>query len=89
MDEGSADYFMAVKSTSNLIIQILDSFSIDHYCPRQHQISWCSTNTEDFAMRHVATHSMNREDLLISKVLFGFLTTPLLLLMSAAAVIAL
>ena len=89
MDEGSAVYFMAVKSTSNLIIQFLDNFSIEHYCPRQHQISWCSTNTEDFAMRHVATHSMNREDLLISKVLFGFLTTPLLLLMSAAAVIAL
>jgi len=40
-------------------------------------------------MRHVAAHSMNREDLLITKVLFGFLTTPLLLLMSAAAVIAL
>ena len=89
MDEGSPDYFIAVKSTNNFIIQNLDNFSIDHYCPRQHQISWCSTNTEDFAMRHVATHSMNREDLLITKVLFGFLTTPLLLLMSAAAVIAL
>ena len=80
---------MAVKSTSVFIIQILDNFSIDHYCPRQHQISWCSTNTEGFAMRHVATHSNNREDILITKVLFGFLTTPLLLLMSAAAVIAL
>jgi len=89
MDEGSAVYFMAVNSTSIFIIQFLDSFSIDHYCPRQHQISWCSTNTEDFAMRHVATHSMNQEDLLIAKALFGFLTTPLLLLMSAAAVIAL
>jgi hypothetical protein len=32
---------------------------------------------------------MNQEDLLIAKALFGFLTTPLLLLMSAAAVIAL
>jgi hypothetical protein len=40
-------------------------------------------------MRHVATHSMNREDLLITKIVLGFLTTPLLLLISAAAVIAL
>jgi hypothetical protein len=89
MDEGSAVYFMAVNSTSIFIIQILDSLAIGHYCPRQDQISWCSTNTEDFAMRHVVTHSMNREDILITKVLFGFLTAPLLLLMSAAAVIAL
>jgi hypothetical protein len=50
---------------------------------------WCQTTPEDFAMRHVATHSMNPEDLLISKILFGFLTTPLLLLMGAAALIAL
>jgi hypothetical protein len=32
---------------------------------------------------------MNREDLLITKIVLGFLTTPLLLLISAAAVIAL
>jgi hypothetical protein len=51
-------------------------------------MKWCSTNTEDIAMRHAATHSMNQEDLLITRILFGFLTTPLLLLMSAAALIA-
>lgn len=40
-------------------------------------------------MRHAAAYSMSREDLLITKILLGFMTTPLLLLMSAAAVIAL
>ena len=40
-------------------------------------------------MKHAATHSMNREDLLVTKIVLVFLTAPLLLLMSAAAVIAL
>jgi hypothetical protein len=33
--------------------------------------------------------AMNREDRLITRIMLGFLTTPLVLLMGAAAVIAL
>jgi hypothetical protein len=40
-------------------------------------------------MTPLKTAAMNREDRLITQIVIGFLTTPLLLMMGAAAVIAL
>jgi hypothetical protein len=40
-------------------------------------------------MTHSRAHTMNSEDRLIVRILFGFLSTPLLLLMGAATMIAL